>query len=282
LTTPPTLHWLSSIKKMEIAYHFSFEGHAERIQQTLLEHDSLCLLQSLMIMMFSGLFSWPKMWSNYTSLESLYLRSSCCALTSFPLDGFPALQRLDISDCKSLDSIFILESLPCRPSSLLSLRIISHDSIESLKFNVRMDTLTALQELFLQCSKLSFCEGVCLPPKLQKIDIVSYITTPPVTEWGLQGITALSNLSIRCCDDIVKTLLNEPLLPISLVDLTIVYLHEMKSFNGNGLQHLSSLENLVILNCDELQSIPENCLPSSLKSLRLHDCKKLITRTQLP
>jgi len=323
LTTPPTLHWLSSIKKMKIAYHWSFDDHAERIQQTLLERDSPCLLQSIKIMMCLSLFSWPKMimnstclqqlelyeiqspvafpvdglptslrsliifrcekfafmppemWSNYTSLEGLYLQSSCCALTSFPLDGFPALQRLDISDCKSLDSIFILESPPCRPSSLLSLSIVSHNSIESLKFNVRMDTLTALEELFLQCSKLSFCAEVCLPPKLQKIDIVSYITTPPVTEWGLQGLTALSRLSIGCCDDIVNTLLNEPLLPISLVNLTIIYLDEMKSFDGNGLQHLSSLENLAILNCEQLQSIPENCLPSSLKSLGLYYCKKL-------
>ena len=322
LTTPPTLHWLSSIKKMKLAYYLGFDDHAESVQQTLLELDSPCLLQSINIICLS-LFSWPKMimnstcltqlelyeiqspvafpvdglptslrsliifrcekfafmppemWSNYTSLEGLYLQSSCCALTSFPLDGFPALQRLDISDCKSLDSIFILESPPCRPSSLLSLSIVSHNSIESLKFNVRMDTLTALEELFLQCSKLSFCAEVCLPPKLQKIDIVSYITTPPVTEWGLQGLTALSRLSIGCCDDIVNTLLNEPLLPISLVNLTIIYLDEMKSFDGNGLQHLSSLENLAILNCEQLQSIPENCLPSSLKSLGLYDCKKL-------
>jgi hypothetical protein len=323
LKTPPTLHWLSSIKEMKITCHLSLEGHAERMQQTLLESDSPCLLQCVTITSFLGLFSWPKMilsstclqelelyeiqspikfpvdglptslrslsifrceelsfmppemWVNYTSLESLYLCASCGELTSFPLDGFPALQSLTICDCRSLDLIFILESPPRRQSSLRSLKIISHDSIESLKVNVRMDTLTALEKLFLECLKLSFCEEVCLPPKLRSIDIISPITTPSVTEWGLQGLTALSSLSIGCGDDIVDTLLNEMLLPISLVDLKIVFLFQMKSFAGNGLQHLSSLENLYFHYCKKLESLPEHSLPSSLKSLRLYDCKNL-------
>jgi hypothetical protein len=98
---------------------------------------------------------------------------------------------------------------------------------------------------------------------------------PPVMEWGFQGLTALSSLSIGGCDDIVKTLLMEPLLPISLVSLTISYLHEMKSFEGNGLQHLSSLENLHFRKCQQLESFPENCLPSSLKSLKFGFCERL-------
>ncbi|RHN66547.1 putative leucine-rich repeat domain, L domain-containing protein [Medicago truncatula] len=136
-------------------------------------------LQSLEIEKCENLsFLPPETWSNYTSLASLTLRSSCDALTSFQLDGFPALQRLRISECRNLDSINILESPPSRPSRLQTLVIKSHDSIGSLKVKLRMDTLTALERLDLECRELSFCEGVCLPPKLQSIVIWSQIATP--------------------------------------------------------------------------------------------------------
>jgi hypothetical protein len=98
---------------------------------------------------------------------------------------------------------------------------------------------------------------------------------PPVTEWGFQGLTALSSLSIGKDDDIVNTLMKESLLPISLVSLTISHLYKMKSFDGNGFRHLSSLEKLDFLNCQQLESFPGNCLPSSLKSLEFCYCKRL-------
>ncbi|CAL5201535.1 unnamed protein product [Lathyrus oleraceus] len=325
LETPPTLHWLSSIKVMKIKKYSDSRGYSINAQRTLLESDSPCLLQHVRINCFYGVFALPKMilrstclqrlelyaiqsplafsinglptslrsldivrckrlafmpaetWSSYTSLESLWLRSSCDALKSFTLNGFPALQRLNITDCANLDSICVLESPSHRPSSLRSLTIICHDSIESLKVDLRMDTLTALEELSLQCANLSFCELVCLPPKLQSIKIRSQRTTPPETEWGLQGLASLSSFSIGGCDDIVNTLLKKSLLPKSIVSLFITYLYEMKSFEGNGLQRLSSLENLHFRNCQQLESFPENCLPLSLKSLQLWSCERLET-----
>ncbi|XP_045823028.1 putative disease resistance RPP13-like protein 1 [Trifolium pratense] len=319
LETPSTLHWLSTIKKISI------NGLSERTQLSLLESDSPCMMQDVVIQWChallyvpnlilrstcfqhlklsslsaltafpsSGLptslqslviescknlsFLPPKTWSNYTSLVILVLRSSCDALASFPLDGFPALQTLEISTCKSLDSIYILESPSRRPSNLQSLKIIS---LCSLKVKVKMDTLTALTDLLLCCEgELSFCEGICLPPKLQSIDLLSsgIRTTLPVMEWGLQGLTGLSRLSIGGCDDIVKTLMKESLLPISLVFLTIRYNNKMKAFDVSGLRHLSSLEHLTFEYCEHLtfESLPENCLPSSLKSLVFWNCEKL-------
>ncbi|GAU20186.1 hypothetical protein TSUD_352500 [Trifolium subterraneum] len=234
-------------------------------------------LQSLHISMCKNLtFLPPETWSSYTSLVSLELWSSCDALTSFSLDGFPALERLYIYSCKNLDSIFISESPSHHASSLQSLKIKSHYSIGSLKVKLRMDTLTALEELSLGCRELSFCEGVFLPSKLQSIDIQSRrITAQPVTEWGFQGLTALSSLSIGKDDEIVNALMKESLLPVSLVSLTISHLYKMKCFDGNGLRHLSSLENLDFLNCQQLESLPGNFLPSSLKSLEFCYCKRL-------
>jgi len=111
-----------------------------------------------------------------------------------------------------------------------------------------MDTLTALEHLSLydlsKEHKLPFCEGAFLPPKLRSIYIVSVGIATPVTKWGLQHLTALSKLTIGGDNDIVNTLLNERLLPISLVSVTITHLSKMKSFEGIGLRHLSSLEKL--------------------------------------
>ncbi|AES69614.1 putative P-loop containing nucleoside triphosphate hydrolase, leucine-rich repeat domain, L [Medicago truncatula] len=316
LETPSTLHWLSSIKKMNI------NGLGESSQLSLLESDSPCMMQHVAIHNCSKLLAVPKLilkstclthlrlyslssltafpssglptslqslhiekcenlsflppetWSNYTSLVSIDLRSSCDALTSFPLDGFPALQTLTIHNCRSLDSIYISERSSPR-SSLKSLYIISHDSIELFEVKLKIDMLTALERLNLKCAELSFCEGVCLPPKLQSIEIQSKRTAPPVTEWGLQDLTALSRLSIGKGDDIVNTLMKESLLPISLVYLYIRDFDEMKSFDGNGLRHLFSLQHLFFWNCHQLETLPENCLPSSLKSLDFWDCEKL-------
>jgi hypothetical protein len=138
LETPSTLHWLYSIKNINI------NGFAERtllswlesdspsmmqvvviekcatllyvpkliLRSTCLQHLTLYSLSSLIEFPSSGLptslqslridncenlsFLPPETWSNYTSLVSLDLWSSCDAVTSFPLDGFPALQTLRV------------------------------------------------------------------------------------------------------------------------------------------------------------------------------------------
>ncbi|XP_057749241.1 putative disease resistance protein At3g14460 isoform X2 [Arachis stenosperma] len=43
------------------------------------------------------------------ALEDLSIISSCCSLKSFPLGSLPVLKRLELSDCKKLKSISILE-----------------------------------------------------------------------------------------------------------------------------------------------------------------------------
>jgi hypothetical protein len=125
--------------------------------------------------------------------------------------------------------------------------------------------------------KLSFGEGASLPPKLKSFHIKSVRITNPVTKWGLQRLTALSDLNIGG-DDLVNTLLKEKLLPISLVSLTITNLTETKSFKGNVFQQLSSLESLHFLHCSGLESLPEDTLPSSLKLLSIRKCSQLEAR----
>ncbi|CAK8565011.1 unnamed protein product [Lathyrus sativus] len=323
LATPPTQHWLSSIKSIYIEGDSYSESNIERTQCSLLESDSPCLLQDITITSCHMLKFVPKMiinstclrnltfygissltafptnslptslqslyiedcenltflpletWSNYTSLESLHLDSSCSALTSFRLNCFPMLQHLSIRECRSLESIFISETSSCSSSTLQSFYVYGCKELRSLP--QRMDTLTSLESLSLSNLpnlNLSLCEGVFLPPNLQSIHIESVRITKPVTEWGFQSLTVCSSMSIGG-DDNLNMLLKEPLLPISLVSLYIIRLSEMKSLEGNGLGHLSSLENLLLDNCSELVSVSEITFPSSLKSLSFGGCPRL-------
>lgn len=300
LATPPTLHWISSIKTITIEGDLDSEVSNERIQWSFLDTDSPCQLQRASVRCCDTILSLPKMilssiclqhlelynipyltsfpadclptslqllriidcenltflpsnmWSNYTSLMTLELDNSCNTLTTFPLDGFPVLQSLSINGCRNLESIFISDS----PS---------------------LATLERLTLVDLPKLKLLLCEGACLPPNLRSFHIKSVRITTPVTKWGLQRLTALSDFGIGG-DDIVNSLLMEKLLPISLVSLTISNLSEMKSLKGNVLRHLSSLESLHFLHCPRLESLPEETLPLSLKLLRITKCCLLEAR----
>jgi len=144
-----------------------------------------------------------------------------------------------------------------------------------------MDTLAALERLTLVCPGLSFWEGVYLPPKLQEIRISTQKTTPPVREWGLQHLTALSRLRTEKGDDILNTLMKESLLPISLgslliKDLTFWKCRQLESLPENCLP--SSLKSLQLWKCNKLESLPEDSLPSSLKKLSITDCPLLEER----
>jgi len=207
LETEPTLHWLSSIKKIKI------NGLDGRTKLSLFESDSPCMMQDVVIEKCSKLLAVPRLilrstclthlelsslpsltafpssglptslqslkiekcenlsflppetWSNYTSLVTLRLRSSCDALTSFPLDGFPALQRLSIIECWNLDSIYILDRSSPQFSSLQSLGIKSHDSIELFVVKLKMDTLAALKVSFFGIvDSLSHCQKTASLP----------------------------------------------------------------------------------------------------------------------
>lgn len=233
-------------------------------------------LKSLVIRECENLtFLPPETWSNYTSLVTLDLQSSCNALASFPLNCFPMLQVLSIRECRSLESIFISETSSCSSSTLQYFDVGDCEALRSLP--QRMDTLTALENISLRNLpnlNLSLCDGTFLPPNLQSIYVDSVRITKPVKEWGLHSLTSVSSMFIGG-DDIVNMFLKEPLLPISLVKLSIRNLSEMKSLERNGLGHLYSLERLELSNCSKLESLPEKTFPSFLKHLNIWLCPRL-------
>ncbi|MCH85293.1 LRR and NB-ARC domain disease resistance protein, partial [Trifolium medium] len=212
----------------------------------------------------------PKTWSNYTSLVTLELQNSCDGLVSHWMVSLHS---------KNFPLTIALISLPQRMETLTTLQSLYIYDCDALGSLPGLDTLTSLKRLSLDSPQelmLSFSEGHCLPSNLQSIVIESMrITMPPMTEWGLQRLNALSRLTIGGDDDMVNTLLKEPLLPISLVHLSISNLSATKSLEGNGLRHLSSLETLSFSDCSELESLSKDMFPSTLKSLSFGDCSAL-------
>ena len=187
LATPSTLYWLSAVKSLNLFSRGSTElsflqSNSPCLLQiakifnfnTLLSlpkmFPSSTCLQYLQLTYISSLTAFP---SNDlpTSLKSLdicwlqefsipasgnveqlhitcgFVENCCDGLTSFQLNGFPALQSLSIEECNCLESIFISEIGSLGQSTLQSLQVSHCDAFRSIP--QRMDTLTALESLTL-------------------------------------------------------------------------------------------------------------------------------------
>ncbi|CAN6696701.1 unnamed protein product [Malus baccata var. baccata] len=213
-----------------------------------------------------------EMMAKLTSLQSLDLFNSCDSLRSFPLGIFPNLSSLRIMRCQNLESLSVegganenLNSLDIRycpnlvsfPDGGLLTPNLSSFSVggcENLKvLPDRMHTLTALQDLWISSlpNVVSFAQGG-LPPNLQSLYI--------------------------CNCDLVETLLNEQLLPATLHNLVISSVWNLKSLDGKGLEHLTSLQHLEISDCESLKFLPKEGFPASLSYLSIWDCPSLKKR----
>ncbi|KAH0981931.1 hypothetical protein GBA52_009108 [Prunus armeniaca] len=166
----------------------------------------------------------------------------------------------------------------------------------------RLHTLTALRSLFIwNLPNLeSFAEDGGLPPNLRYFSIgnCKRLRASSVGEyWGLQALVSLEQFHISGNDRVMETLLKEQLLPTTLHTLIIYSLSTLKSLDGKGLGHLTSLQeleitlcpsleflpgeelqhltSLSIIWCDSLRCLPEDGLPPSLQRLQIHGCPAL-------
>nr|POE61627.1 putative disease resistance protein [Quercus suber] len=83
----------------------------------------------------------------------------------------------------------------------------------------------------------------------------------------------LSNIAGDCRD--VESFPDEDLLPTSLTQLSIVRFQNMRSLDKKGLQHLTSLQRLGIIDCPELKHMPEEGLPATISHLWIKECPTL-------
>ncbi|KAJ4829998.1 hypothetical protein Tsubulata_028026, partial [Turnera subulata] len=185
------------------------------------------------------------------SLEELVI--SKCESLRISISSFPLLNRLDINGCKEV----VLRSVT-EFSSLNS-------AVISGVLNFR-----CLWE---------FIQGARKVEHLEIVDNEDLSTLWP-DRFGLLGhLTSLRCLKIRSCSGLVSLVTEEvaDLLQLAFpCRLEILHLSDCKRLGQvSGLQCLTSLGELHIVNCSSLVSLGQSILPSTLKKLRISCCDKI-------
>ncbi|KAL0007136.1 hypothetical protein SO802_008638 [Lithocarpus litseifolius] len=177
----------------------------------------------------------------------------CPDLVSFPSGGLcaPNLSQILIEYCENLKSL---------PEGMHTL----------------LPSLVCLE--LLGCPKLnSFPEGG-LPSSLESlfIDKCDALFSHRM-QWGLQDLHSLRSFTIFDRWNELESFPEDALLPPNLTDLCIS-LSNLKSLNGKGFQHLTSLKHLKIWSCSHLDCLLEDVLATSLCELDIYNCHFLIER----
>lgn len=240
-----------------------------------------------------------------TTIDWISISESCDSLTSFPMCIFPNLSYIFLKGCKALVSLSLAEESLQYLTGLYSLSIINcsafvsfprggisapnltHlsvsecESLISLPDNMDI-LLPSLQTLIVyKCPKLESFSGGSLPSGLMTLHIGNCDRlVANRLDWNLQGLTSLKMIGIigRC--ENMETFPEDGLLPANVTELFIDGFDLLKTLNGKGLLHLTSLSNLSISMCPQIQSLPEEGLPSSVTFLSIWGCPSLNQRCQ--
>ncbi|KAJ1399775.1 P-loop containing nucleoside triphosphate hydrolase [Sesbania bispinosa] len=197
----------------------------------------------------SSLFHFHQSMLPLNSLRKLRIEVTCHELESFSPVGLPTpnLVHFTVGGC---------DKLPSLPEP--------------------MNAFPGLQEM--EISDLPNLQSFAkegLPINLRQLNVGSLrrnlLNTATITEWNLERLTCLSELLIHG-DDIVNALMTMevPVLPASIVSLSISSLDDIECLDGKWLHHLTSLQTLQISHCRNLKSLPEEGLPSSLSALYIY------------
>ncbi|XP_077237014.1 putative disease resistance protein RGA3 [Tasmannia lanceolata] len=116
-----------------------------------------------------------------------------------------------------------------------------------------------------------------LPTTLNNLEISSCPNLKSLPK-GMQSLTSLTNFGITSCPQLFSLFPddnnNDYGLPTTLVTLFIWGCENLKSL-PNGMQNLTSLNDLHIMFCPEISSLPEDGLPTTLTRLYINGCPKL-------
>ncbi|XP_062119281.1 putative disease resistance RPP13-like protein 1 [Humulus lupulus] len=193
---------------------------------------------------------------------------SCDALKFLPEPLpilLPSLQELYISGCPELESL---------PTSGLpfSLRKLTFENCHKLKLlpDQQHNILPSLQELFIYgCPELESLPRSWLPFSLSKLYIRNCTKVIACRQnWNLQDLPILTSFDIgKYNGEDMESFLEQGSLPTSLTSLRIENVACLKYLDDKGFQELTSLKELIIYNCPNLQTLPVKGLPPSFEGL---------------
>ncbi|KAJ0717395.1 putative P-loop containing nucleoside triphosphate hydrolase, leucine-rich repeat domain superfamily [Helianthus annuus] len=216
------------------------------------------------------LFSDIHQLSKLTRLEI----EDCESIESFPNLQLPNLTDLEIVSCKNMKAFGDLQ-LP----NLISWGIYNCENLESFP-DLQLSNLTMLKYMHIRnCPMIdaSFPRGLW-PPNLCSLRIGGL--KKPISEWGNQNFPpSLVDLKLQDEPDVSDFSQLSHLFPSSLTSLEITGFDKLESLSM-GLQHLTSLQHLIIWFCPKLNDLPESLLPSLLSLRILNECPKLEERCE--
>ncbi|CAL5331619.1 unnamed protein product [Camellia sinensis] len=220
----------------------------------------------------------------------------------------PTLKSLDIGGCEKLEALLVEEGMEINCPSLESVWIVDCDGLKYLPD--ALPNLRNLSRLWLYgCKNLEYipegwlhsatnltylnirgCKKLkALPHGLQSINYLTSLEQlhMNISQWNNNfkkiGLHSLSSL-------IALTLIEDKeeehpvgssfpmdgmLLPTSLIFLRIFGFRNLEKLSSKLFQNLASLEQLEIVCCPRLKSLPVQRLPPSLNELSIHRCPRL-------
>ncbi|KAG6679186.1 hypothetical protein I3842_14G117900 [Carya illinoinensis] len=270
---------------------------------------------ALKVLKFEQMLNWEK-WSSFGDeneggafhrLEKLYIKG-CSKLTGDLPIHLPSLSILEIRDCPKM-----LASLPRAPAICeLKLTNCNEDILRELPIHVK-ETLTiegfdavdmgGLPSTF-KTLEIRNCKKLGLPINLDhsclevlalfdcdslrsfpmdlfpnvkdlKIKNCTNLESLTVAEQHQHDLVALSSLKINKCPNFVS-FPRGGLHATNLGNLRIKDCESLRSLPDKMHMLLPSLTQFSIGNCKNIETLPEGGLPSSLNSLMIWECQKLI------
>ncbi|KAL3509373.1 hypothetical protein ACH5RR_028774 [Cinchona calisaya] len=169
-------------------------------------------------------------------------------------DSLPSLEVLKIKNCKSL--------LPFRIGDLPA-------TLKTLKYDGCVSNL-----------ELQLLEG----ESSRGGTLIDWLTLRNLDSLKVASLGSFPRLKIVQISDCKMLSFGIPEGGLPAPNLTHLYLYKcekLKSLPERMQSLLPSLRNLVIYNCPEIECFPEGGLPSSLESLGIYNCKKLMSSSRV-
>lgn len=242
----PTSNFPPSLKKFAI----KDSEHLEPVSVEIFQQNNKIYLEELNV----------SNWENFRNLLQYMHKFSC-------------LVELYISECDSLEC-FPGQSLPTP-----SLKILCIEKCSNLK-SVQLQRISALVSLEVRsCQNLeNFPEGE-FPSSLTKLRISDSRKLRPLQEWHLHKLNSLQEISIYGGFPKLDCFQDENLFPSTVTKFSIARFPKLKSLHV-GLDRLTSLQHLSIMNCPKLLVLPSEDLLDKLWHLEISGCPHMKQRCQ--